>query len=206
MTHQTRAVYEKIATHFDNTRYISWPSVINFVMSLEANSHMLDVGCGNGRNMQIRNDIHSQGCDFCSKFVEICRAKKLDVREADCRILPYLDDSFDYTISIAVIHHLETSLDRQMAVQEMIRVTKPGGKIFIQVWATHLTIKPNKITRLDTENDCLISWHLKDDETVQRYYHLFTMEELRDLVVTSSATIEDLFEDHDNWCIILKKH
>ncbi len=38
-------------------------------------------------------------------------------------------------MSVAVLHHLSTIERRQKAISELIRVTKPGGKIFIEVWA-----------------------------------------------------------------------
>ena len=41
-------IYEKIASHFSETRYKRWPRVEQFVNSLEIGSILIDVGCGNG--------------------------------------------------------------------------------------------------------------------------------------------------------------
>ena len=52
-------VYNQIADHFSNTRHSAWPGVVEFIQSLNKDSLMLDVGCGNGKYLNIRNDIFS---------------------------------------------------------------------------------------------------------------------------------------------------
>ena len=46
-------VYEKIAPHFSNTRYKPWPKVQAYLESLAPGSLNLDVGCGNGKYLDI---------------------------------------------------------------------------------------------------------------------------------------------------------
>lgn len=41
----------------------------------------------------------------------------------------------DYVISVAVIHHFSTEERRLEAINELVRITKPGGTILIYVWA-----------------------------------------------------------------------
>jgi SAM-dependent methyltransferase len=36
---------------------------------------------------------------------------------------------FDYVISIGVLHHLSTQKRRAKAIQELVRILKPGGRI-----------------------------------------------------------------------------
>ena len=38
-----------------------------------------------------------------------------------------------------MIHHLSTQEKRVKAVEELVRITKPGGQIFILVWALEQT-------------------------------------------------------------------
>ena len=45
---------------------------------------------------------------------------------SDC--LPFVSDTFDCTVANAALHHMH---DRHASVQEMCRVTKPGGYVFI---------------------------------------------------------------------------
>ena len=50
-------VYNKIAHNFSHTRYKPWPRVVDFLGSFPSGSLVLDVGCGNGKYMNIRNDL-----------------------------------------------------------------------------------------------------------------------------------------------------
>jgi alkylated DNA repair protein alkB family protein 8 len=54
-------VYNDIAHHFSNTRYKPWPRVVDFLRTFPSGSLVLDVGCGNGKYMNIRNDLMMVG-------------------------------------------------------------------------------------------------------------------------------------------------
>jgi ubiquinone/menaquinone biosynthesis C-methylase UbiE len=57
-------VYDKIADQFNNTRYKIWGSVKTFMDALPINSSVLELGCGNGKNMLYRSDINIKGIDI----------------------------------------------------------------------------------------------------------------------------------------------
>ena len=57
-------VYEDISEHFDNTRHYSWDKVEEFVKDINVNTINFDIGCGNGRNMRIRENCHFIGFDI----------------------------------------------------------------------------------------------------------------------------------------------
>ena len=50
-------VYNEISSHFDKTRYYKWEWVTNFILETKKNATILDMGCGNGRNMEYPRDI-----------------------------------------------------------------------------------------------------------------------------------------------------
>jgi SAM-dependent methyltransferase len=50
----------------------------------------------------------------------------------DGRELPYADNTFDASYSVSVVEHIP-ELGDVMAVRELVRVTKPGGRVFITV-------------------------------------------------------------------------
>ena len=202
-------VYSQIAREFDYTRYKPWPSVVSFVNSLETNNKLLDVGCGNGRHLQINPNIVNTGCDLCPEFVQICRDKGLDVVESDCRKLPFADNSFDAVICIAVIHHLDTEEDRQRAVAEIVRITKPGGKIMIQVWADSVlgTKTGSKFTKLQGQGDYSVSWTTKSSEVLSRFYHVFNREEFEKMLSeVGSIEIVHIWEEANNWIGTINKN
>lgn len=167
MEEQVKKFYNKHSKRFDSTRVSIWKCVRDFVETLPKGSTVLDVGCGNGKNIVYmkKHDIVPYGIDFSSKLVDICRRKSLDVCLGDVRELPFGDNSFDHIISIAVLHHLKYEKDRIKGINEMIRVCKDGGEIFITVWSVE---QDENSRRSFTYGDNLVSW--EDDV---RYYFIY---------------------------------
>jgi ubiquinone/menaquinone biosynthesis C-methylase UbiE len=54
---------------------------------------------------------------------------KVRFEVADARALPYEDGSFDAVVSLHAIDHVPDAADRQKFVEEMARVTRPGGHV-----------------------------------------------------------------------------
>lgn len=50
-------VYEQIAGHFSTTRHKPWPKVVQFMQGVTPGSVVMDLGCGNGKNILKRDDI-----------------------------------------------------------------------------------------------------------------------------------------------------
>ena len=50
-------VYNEIAHNFSDTRHTPWPRVVDFLRTFSSGSLVLDVGCGNGRYMNTREDL-----------------------------------------------------------------------------------------------------------------------------------------------------
>lgn len=53
----------------------------------------------------------------------------------DALALPIRSKSVDAAISIAVIHHMSTEERRRRAIEEIVRVLRPGGTALVTVWA-----------------------------------------------------------------------
>ncbi|KFD62438.1 hypothetical protein M514_10706, partial [Trichuris suis] len=132
-------VYDQIAVSFDRTRYSLWPGVLRFLDGLKENCLLLDVGCGNGKYLSYRADTIKIGCDRSLELCKICRRKGYQVLQADCRNIPFRDETFDAVLSIAVIHHLSTTERRIQALNQLIRVLRPGGRALVYVWAAEQT-------------------------------------------------------------------
>lgn len=50
-------VYNGIADHFSSTRHSAWPGVAKFIRAMDPYSMMVDVGCGNGKYLNLRKDL-----------------------------------------------------------------------------------------------------------------------------------------------------
>ena len=127
--------YKSNANNFSKTRVFPWPGTRKFLDSVSSNSKILDIGCGNGRNMFYRDDLDIHGLELSDELCKIVSSKGGKVTNGNMTSLPFPDNSFDHLICVAVYHHLNNNADRKNALNEMYRVLKPGGKVFIQVWA-----------------------------------------------------------------------
>lgn len=129
-------VYEAIAPHFSATRHKPWPFVSSFLASQPPGSVGLDVGCGNGKNMGVNQDVVMLGCDRSAALVALARdmwctgrppandghgvITGADVAVADGLHLPFREASADFVICIAVIHHLSTRERRVDAIRRLL--------------------------------------------------------------------------------------
>ena len=110
-------------------------------------------------------------------------------------------------MSVAVLHHLSKENSRIKAIEQLIKVTKPRGKIFIQVWNNNIDKSNEKFKPLPNGNkgDYLVRWKTLDNHIYYRYYHLFNKEEFISLLnkFEKQVTVEILFEEMSNWIVIL---
>lgn len=198
--------YQNIAEDFSTSRYKVWDSVKDFLNNIKNGSKILEVGCGNGKNLLYRkDDLISYGCDISDEFVRICRERGLNVDKGNNINLNYETNLFDCTISVAVIHHISSEERRVQAIRELIRVTKPGGKIFIEVWA--MNQGPNSRFNF-TDTDILVPFKdkLTGDNLGSRYYHIYVDGELEKSVKSfNNIKIIKNFYEKGNWGIILEK-
>tara|TARA_B100000085_G_scaffold259535_1_gene262410 strand:- start:16527 stop:17156 length:630 start_codon:yes stop_codon:yes gene_type:complete len=195
-------IYSNIAEHFDKTRYHTWPKIKEFINSLNTNSKIYDIGCGNGRNMNLRDDCDFIGCDNNQELLSQAKNKKLECFYGDNLDLPFEDECADAVISIAVIHHFSTKERRIKALSEIFRILKKGGYILIYVWA----YEQDKFKNY--EKNAMVEWNnQKNNETLKRYYYLFSRYELDDLVKSNfdNIKIQESGEQCFNYYLICKK-
>ncbi|RWS30877.1 hypothetical protein B4U80_02411 [Leptotrombidium deliense] len=225
-------VYDKIAESFSETRYKPWPKVKQFLDSLEDGCIVFDIGCGNGKYLNVNKNLLTIGSDTSIPLLEICRNKDAEVFKANCLCLPLRSNSGDACICIAVIHHLSSASRRIESIQEIVRVLKVGGKALIYVWAFEQKrngknsdyIKIGKsLTNVDEETNALLPVHCnrtefkeqdvfvpfkskKDSKSYFRYYHVFKEGELNELLTSvANITVLEIYYDNGNWCAIIQK-
>lgn len=197
-----KQVYNKISNEFDSTRYRPWTCVEEFLNPIHGKSVIGDIGCGNGKNMLYRDDCINLGCDFSENLVKICSEKSLQVIQGNILNIPYEDNMFDYTLCIAVIHHLSTVEMRKKAVEELIRITKKGGRILILVWAFEQEESSKRKFKKQTN---LIDWKDKQGNILgKRFYYVFKENELESLI-PRNILIEKSFYEKGNWGVVLHK-
>lgn len=64
------------ATNSEQHKYKAWPKVKQFVMNLEPYSFIADIGCGEGKYLNLNSKILSIGCDHSSSLCQLASAQK----------------------------------------------------------------------------------------------------------------------------------
>jgi SAM-dependent methyltransferase len=94
---------------------------------------VLDVGCGSGwfSREAARRGARVTSLDIAMQLLHETRRKvDTDRVNADACALPFADGSFDLVISSECIEH---TLDPRLALREIHRVTRPGGRLLVTV-------------------------------------------------------------------------
>jgi len=136
----SREYFEKIEAH----RYAVEPEIFSFAQFTRfRGAKMLEVGIGAGTDFLqwVRSGALAHGIDLTEealanvqKRLDLYGLKAEEIRVADAEHLPYPSNTFDLVYSWGVIHH---SPNTQRCLEEIIRVTKPGGTIKIMIYKRH---------------------------------------------------------------------
>ncbi len=123
---------------------------------------ILDLGCGRGRHALYFTkkgfkvtavDLSAEAIEYNKKFQKEQGVDYL-CKRADMMKLPFADDAFDRVFSYHVISHQDT-VGVQHVLQEIARVLKPGGKVFLTLCSKeHYAFSQSDFPRLD-ENTVL---------------------------------------------------
>ncbi|CCC71575.1 hypothetical protein NCAS_0H02650 [Naumovozyma castellii] len=170
-------VYNEIAPHFSQTRYKPWPIVWSFLMEQTPGSIGIDVGCGNGKYLAVNPNVFLIGSDRSSGLID-CAAQingQYNVLIADGMNLPHRDNTFDFAISIAVVHHWSTRERRIAAIKHILSKVRQGGHVMIYCWALEQG-QSRRGYHEGMEQDVLIPWVLqtegsKDKEAKKKKKH-----------------------------------
>lgn len=105
-----------------------------------ANARGLDFGCGQGWYLTrlAEQGYDMSGVDISSNQVSKAmyyadtHGVRADIRVFNGTQLPFADKSFDFAYSINVFHHITDQTQRRKAIEEVMRVMKPGAVFFLQ--------------------------------------------------------------------------
>lgn len=137
-TRRVRELWDRQSGKYDDqislAERLFFSGVREWVCS-KAYGEVLEVAVGTGRNFEhYPGNIRLHGIELSPSMLEIARRKALDsmievdLREGDAQRLPYTDGSFD---SVVATLSLCSIPDHLVAISEMYRVLKPGGRLVV---------------------------------------------------------------------------
>lgn len=176
---------------------------------------VVNLGCGHGADfLPFRSGFdlvgldHSIGMLFEARRYMAKHGFRAGLVRGDLSHLPFGDSSFDYAIAIASYHHVEGAASRKEALAELRRILRPAGEAFLSVWNY---AQPRFH---GTPRDQLVPW-CSEGVRLQRYYHLFTVDELHHLLAECGFEIarighgmqggDPAREDIRNICALVRK-
>lgn len=140
---------------------------------------VIDVGCGNGRIGRLIAPFCADytGCDLSESvyaFPSYLRSENITLVRASGTDLPISDSVADVSICWGVLHHMDEPMK---GLEELLRITKPGGEILIFIYAKGYDARKNlnefskkleekkKFEIIEATSDMLDGWR-----EVDRFY------------------------------------
>ena len=135
-------------------KFVVWAGLLER-LRLRGEERVLDLGCGRGAVLLLAAghlttgravgvDLWRRG-DQSGNAAEATRhnavaegvADRVELHTADMTALPFEDGSFDVVVSSVAVHNVKGRAGRDRAIDEAVRVLRPGGWLLIaDLWAT----------------------------------------------------------------------
>jgi SAM-dependent methyltransferase len=185
------APVQDIVLHDEQASYGLHKNILDLLQK-EQPGRLLDVGCGTGffaKKVRERWDTEVHVAEYRREFV---RYEGLQVSEVDLNLLqrlPYEDDSFDYIVLIEVIEHVKHPW---FLMEELARILRPGGKIFLTTPNVHHLGSKLKVA---FGSDF---WGFNEETQSSPLSHLisFTVRQLRLIMNECGLTVERVQFSH----------
>ena len=135
LTPEAAAGYEEF---FVPAIFEKWPPKIISIAGISEGDHVLEVGCGTGvfarqAVKRVGDNGRLVGLDLSESMLGVARkiCPTVEFRQGNVMALPFDDNAFDVVVSSFMLMFVP---DPEKAVQEMMRVLKPEGKLVVAVW------------------------------------------------------------------------
>jgi SAM-dependent methyltransferase len=129
-------------------KFLVWAELLD-QLELRGDERILDMGCGRGAVLLMAARRLTTGravgvdlwrrVDQSGNSAEAARrnavaegvADRVELHTGDMRALPFENDSFDVIVSSLAIHNIPGRAGREKAIDEAVRVLRPGGRLLI---------------------------------------------------------------------------
>lgn len=136
---EVAAMFDDVAPRYDITNLAMsggmeklWRKAVLREINARPKDRVLDIAGGTGTSAAILADrgVDVVPADFSLGMLEVGRRRRPDLPfvGADATALPFADSSFD---AVTISFGIRNVADRDRALREFARVTKPGGKLVV---------------------------------------------------------------------------
>jgi len=151
-----------------------WPTKNRLIASLTQPSDViLDVGCGNGsilRYLKQRGYLYLHGLEISSYAIQRLQSEGVEMHSGQLPSIPLPACKYDVVILSQVLEHI---IRRRRLLQEIRRVTKPGGRAFIFV--------PDNCLGPIDEREHVIKYNARSlRNLLEAYFVVVELESMRD--------------------------
>jgi demethylmenaquinone methyltransferase/2-methoxy-6-polyprenyl-1,4-benzoquinol methylase len=138
-TRDVAAMFDAVADRYDLTNDVlsmfqdrSWRRATLDALAVGRGDRVLDLAAGTGTSAAPLADrgVRVVACDLSLGMLQVGRKKRPDIAfvAGDAGALPFADESFD---AVTISFGLRNVPDVDGALEEMLRVTRPGGRVVI---------------------------------------------------------------------------
>lgn len=133
----------------DKTHYLEFITTTTYIDKfLKHGDRILEVGAGTGTYslFYARKGYQVDALELVQSNIDVMKSKITDdmninaIQGNALDLSMYDDNTFDLTLVLGPLYHLFKDKDDKQAISEAIRVTKPGGKVFIAFILFDLTM------------------------------------------------------------------
>ena len=190
---KNKELYDQIAQDFSDTRNKIWPEFEYFKGYLANGQDILDLGCGNGRLLELLKEyqINYLGIDYSKKLIEEAKQDWQNFNFVVGDILDLnLKEKYDLVFLVATLHHIPSQKLREKVLINVKSVLKPNGKLLMTNWNLwqkrylKYIIKYTLLKMSDPDKEVISGIEVKDldlqdvfipwRKKYQRYIHAFT--------------------------------
>lgn len=153
---ETKAMMEQFYGNYDEDgRLRSKHGMVEFLTTLryinkylQPGMRILEIGAATGRYSHelARRGYAVDAVELVQSNIDIFikntqEGEKIRIRQGDARDLSFLaDNTYDVTLLLGPMYHLFTREDQHIALSEAIRVTKPGGIVYVAYCGNEATM------------------------------------------------------------------
>ena len=133
----------------DKMHYVEFITTTNYIDKyLKSGDRILEIGAGAGAYSlhYAKKGFQVDALELVQANVDVMRSKITDdmninaIQGNALDLSMYEDNTFDITLSLGPLYHLFKPEETNKAIEEAIRVTKPGGKIYFAFILFDLTM------------------------------------------------------------------